>query len=186
MFQTNSEFLSVLWNFVRTGIIFALFCDAVRFVRIALDGGRTAVFFTDLVLAIISAPVMMFASVEYGFGIMRFYYILAMIFGMLGYFFTIGFITRFIAIGIGKVVGYIKKRLKNLIYNPVVMLFGFIKQRMLNIFEQIRQKTAKNKENLQLSLKKHTAMLYNNKIGKLCVNGGEKKNVVKAKVRKKA
>ena len=99
---------------------------------------------------------------------------------------TIGFITRFIAVLVAKAFSYLRKRLYSYIYNPIVARIGFIRQKLLNIFEQMHQKTLKYKENLHFGLKKHTAMMYNNKIGKLCTNGGEERNVIKAKVRKKA
>ncbi len=186
MFQTSSEILSVMWSFVATGFFYGIFCDAVRFIRIALGGGKTALFVADLILSVLSAPILILASIEYGEGIMRMYYILSFSAGLWTYFLTIGFLTRHLAILAGKIVYHIKNMIKKLIYNPIVKLFGSIQQKMLNKFAQLHQKTAKSKENLQLSLKKHTAMLYNNKIGKLCTNGGEEKNVIKAKVRKKA
>lgn len=186
MFQTNAEFLSLLGQFVAAGVVIAVLCDIVRFLRIAAGAGKAAVFVTDVIMTVISAVIVFFVTIETGAGKPRLYYFLAAALGMAVYFFTIGIVTKFIAGLFGKLFSRIKKSVKGIIYNPLVTYISFIRQKMLNVFEQMRQKTSKYAENLHFGLKKHTTMLYNNKIGKLCTNGGEERNVVKAKVRKKA
>ncbi len=186
MFQTSSEFLAVMGKFAAAGVLLAVFCDGVRFIRIVLNGRKAAVFVTDFFLTVVSMLVIMIMSVEYGAGILRGYYIISTLFGMVLYFFTIGFITKAVAVFIGKLVFHLKRYLYNIIYNPFVTFFSSIQQKMLNVFEQLRQKTSKCIENLHFGLKKQAPMMYNNKIGKLCANGGEERNVIKAKVRKKA
>ena len=186
MFQTNEEFLTLLGEFAVTGVFIAVFCDAIRFLRTIAGGGKITVFITDLLMTVFSALFLLFASIETSSGSIRLYYILAAMLGMAVYFATIGVITGFISRFLAGIFAGFRRTLVKLIYNPIVKLFSFIKQKMLNVLVQLQQKTSKYKENLHFGLKKRTPLLYNNKIGKLCTNGGEERNVIKAKVRKKA
>lgn len=185
MFQTIPDFLNVLFIFFKAGIVFAVFCDVVRFLRISFSLGKTAVFISDVFVLITAAPYVMLLSVEYGYGMLRGYYLLAIIFGMTVYFFTVGYVTGFIAKVSGKIILKIKKLLKKLIYNPIVTLFSSIQQKFSDKFEHLRQKNINSTENLHFGLKKPSTMMYNSRIGKLCANGGGERNVIKAKVRKK-
>ena len=173
MFQTNDEFLTLLGQFLITGFFIAIFCDIVRFLRIAFDAGKTAVFITDFLMTIFSALFLLFASIETSAGSMRLYYLLAALLGMAVYFVTVGVITGFIAKIVCKLLLIIRKALFKTVCKPFVQLLVSIKQKLTDFFEHLQQKTSKYKENLHFGLKKHTPMLYNNKIGKLCTNGGE-------------
>ncbi|MBQ8613205.1 MAG: hypothetical protein IJ416_03225 [Ruminiclostridium sp.] len=186
MFLTDTEFLWLLGEFLVTGVITAVFLDIIRILRIIAGAGKTAVFISDMLMTIIFAVVVMFTAIENGYGKLRIYYFAAAALGLLLYFFTIGMITRFIASFAGKFLRRAVKYVSGLICKPVFALFGSIKQKNVYFFVQLRQKISKRAENLQFGLKKHPPMMYNNKIGKLYLKGGEERNVIKAKVRKKA
>lgn len=186
MFYSNAEFLSILGQFLAAGVVIAVFWDIFRCIGIVIGAGKILTFVIEFILTILTAIVIMLLSLEIGNGKLRLYYFLSAMLGMAVYFMTIGFITRFIAVLAGKLFSFLRKKLYSLVYNPIVTRISFIRQKMLNVFAQMHQKTLKHKENLHFGLKKHAAMMYNNKIGKLCANGGEERNVIKAKVRKKA
>ncbi len=186
MFQTNEEFLELMGEFASVGLFIAVFCDAVRFLRTVTGAGKVAVFITDFLMTVISSLFILFASIETSSGSIRIYYLLAVLFSMAVYFTTVGVITGFIARLLAKLLLRVRRVAVRFMYNPVVRIFILIKQKMFNVLVQLQQKTSKYKENLHFGLKKRTPMLYNNKIGKLCTNGGEERNVIKAKVRKKA
>lgn len=186
MFLTNAEFLALLGQFAEAGFIIAVFWDIVRFIRIVMNGGKISVFISDFFLTVITLLVIMFLSIEWGGGRIRLLFFVSSVFGMVIYFYTIGVITKAIAGIINKLFLRLRKCIGRYIYKPVERFFELIKQKSLNIFAQIRQKMLKYVKKSDLGLKKHTSMLYNNKIGKLCANGGEERNVIKAKIRKKA
>lgn len=186
MFLTDSEFLYILGRFAMVGAVLAVLWDAVRFIRIAAGGGRIALFASELILTVISVVVVFFCAVEWGGGKLRLYYCIAAVFGMAVYFLTIGMITRFLAVITGKLLSGLKKCIGKYIFKPIIALFSSILQKTVGVFEQLQQKMLNYVKKSRFGLKKHPPILYNNKIGKLCANGGEERNVIKAKVRKKA
>lgn len=186
MFQTNAEFLQILGKFLWVGVFIAVIWDIFRIVRLIFSGGKVWVFITDFFLTILTALLMLFFSFEIGSGKLRGYYFLAAGIGAAVYFFTVGFLTRFIAVLLGKLVSAVKKSFILHIYNPIVMRIRANKQKMFRFFDQKYQKISNNVKKSDFRLKNHRQMLYNNKIGKIYRNGGEEKNVIKAKVRKKA
>ncbi len=189
MFQTNAEFLSVIGHFAVIGFFLGIIYDLVRIVRIIFSTGKIIGFVTDFFTMLFSGLVLALFAIDTPTGKLRLIYIIAAVFGMTLYLITIGKITVYPARFAGKLVGFIKRLLRKYIIKPMYNCFGFLKQKSTALFVELQQKNRKYKEKLRFGLKKTPSLLYNknnNKMSKLCQNGGEERNVIKAKVRKKA
>lgn len=186
MFITDAEFLGILGRFAEAGFIIAIFLDMIRFLRIVFDSGKIAVFISDFLSSALIIVILMFLSIEWGGGRPRLLFFFSAAFGMLIYFYTVGIVTKMIAKAFNKLFMKLKRRIAYYIYSPIKSFFRLVKQKTNSFFVYLRQKTKNYVKKTDFGLKKHTNMLYNNKIGKLYSNGGEERNVVKAKVRKKA
>ncbi len=189
MFQTNAEILSVIGHFAVIGFFLGVFYDIIRIIRIILGTGKVFTVVTDIIAMLISGLVLIFFGVDTPTGKLRLIYILAAVFGMTVYLITIGKITVYPARLAGKLVKFIKSLLIKYIIKPICNFFCFLKQKSTAFFVEIQQKSKKYQEKLRLGLKKTPSVVYNdniNKMSELCQIGGEERNVIKAKVRKKS
>ncbi len=189
MFQTNSEFLSVIGEFAFTGFFLGILYDIIRCFRTAFMTGKVFAFITDFIVMLVSGFVLFYSSIDTPTGDLRLIYVLAAVFGMAIYLITIGKITVYPARLAGKLIAFIKKGIKRFIIKPACNFFVFLKQKLTAHFGELRQKMKKKQENSHFGLKKTPPLLYNNdnnKMSKLCQIGGEERNVIKAKIRKKA
>lgn len=186
MFDETGEFLATLGSFFVVGLFYGAFYDIIFFLRIVFGAGKIITFITDFLSVILFSLVVMFFSLELTAGDIRLYYFISSGAGVTVYLFTIGFITRFIAKKVKKIshkmYGFLKKHILNRIYD----FLSSNCRKMIDRFVNIYRKTSKKAEKTQIRLKNKTPIMYNSKIGKLCTNGGEERNVIKAKVRKKA
>lgn len=189
MFQTNSEFLAVIGQFAVIGFVLGFLYDIVRFFRKALGTGRILAFITDFFAMIISGLVLLFFAIDTPTGNIRLIYVLAAAFGMVFFLITIGKITGFIAGLTSRFFAFIKGRLRKYVFKPISDCFVSLKQKLTALFGELHQKMKIYKEKSHFGLKKAPSVLYNknnNKMSELCQIGGEERNVIKAKVRKKA
>ena len=188
MFETNAQFLSVIGDFAVVGFFLGILYDIVRFFRTALGTGKIFRFISDFVIMIISGLIVFYHSLDTPTGNIRIIYVFAATAGMVFYLITIGKITAFIARLLGRLISLLKTKIKSTLYKPVISTFNLIKQKLTSFFSEIRQKMLIYKEKSHFCLKKTPSMMYNknNKISELYPNGGEERNVIKAKVRKKA
>lgn len=189
MFQTDSQLLGIIGQFAVTGFILGFFYDTVRCFRIIFGTGRIFAFITDFFATVISGFVLFYSAIDTPTGNLRLIYVLAAVFGMALYLITIGKITVYPAKLIGKLVSFIKNTIKKFIIKPICNFFVSLKQKLTAYFSELHQKTKKKQENSHFGLKKTPPLLYNsnnNKMSKLCQIGGEERNVIKAKIRKKA
>ena len=188
MFETNAQFLSVIGEFAVIGLFLGLFCDIFRFLGTALGLGKIYDFISGFFAMIISGLALLFFSLDTPTGKVRIIYVIAAAVGIAFYMITIGKITKLIAKLAGKLLTIFKQQTKSLIYNPIIRILSAFKQKLTSFFVEIHQKTKKYTEKSHLGLKKSSSMMYNrnDKIRKLYPNGGEERNVIKAKVRKKA
>jgi len=185
MFDETGEFLATLGNFFIVGLFFGLFYDIICFFRIVFGSGKVITFISDFFSVILFSLVVMFFSLELTAGEIRLYYFISAAAGVVVYLFTIGFVTRFAAKIMKKLsekfYKLIKKRFLNRIYDFLSSNCRKIAERFVNFYRKI----SKKKEKTHFRLKNKTPIMYNSRIGKLCTNGGEERNVIKAKVRKK-
>lgn len=189
MFQTDAEFLSVIGQFAVAGFFLGVFYDIIRIIRIVLGTGKVFAFITDVLAMLLSGLVLIFFGIDTPTGKLRPIYMLAAAFGMAVYLITIGKITVYPARLAGRLVGFIKSLFRKYIIHPICNFFSLIRQKSTAFFVELLQKNRNYQEKLRIGLKKTPSVLYNknnNKMSKLCQNGGEERNVIKAKVRKKA
>lgn len=189
MFYTDSEILEIIGQFAVTGIVLGLLYDALRFIRIALNTGTVFIFITDFFAMVFNGLVLMYLSFNTPTGSLRLIYVVSAVFGMILYLVTIGKFTTFLASISAKVISFLKRRINIYILKPIFNRFGFIKQKLTAVFGELHQKMKNYKEKSDFGLKKTATMLYNknnNKMSILSQNGGEERNVIKAKIRKKA
>ena len=177
MFYTDSEILAIIGQFALSGIVLGFLYDILRFIRTAFATGAVFAFITDFFAMIFSGLVLMLI------------YIISAAFGMILYLITIGRLTAFLAGAVAKLVFCLRNSAKKFVFNPIYRFFRFIKQKSTSIFDRLHKKMKIYKEKSDFGLKKGLSLLYNknnNKMSKLCQNGGEERNVIKAKIRKKA
>lgn len=189
MFYTDSEILAIIGQFALSGIVLGFLYDILRFIRTAFSAGNVFTFITDFFAMIFSGLVLMLLSVDTPTGRLRLIYVLSAVFGMVLYLITIGRLTAFLAGLASKFVFCLRNSAKKFIFNPLYRFFGFIRQKSTNVFDRLYKKIKIYKEKSDFGLKKGLSLLYNknnNKMSKLCQNGGEERNVIKAKIRKKA
>ncbi len=189
MFQTNSQILAIIGDFAVIGFILGFLYDIVRFFRKALGLGRIFTFVTDFLSMIFSGLVLLFFALDTPTGSIRLIYVLAAVFGMVIYLITIGKITGFLALMLANFFTHLKKKLRQYIVTPILKRFVFLKQKLTAFFGELHQKMKIYKEKSHFGLKKQPTVLYNknnSKMSKLYQNGGEERNVIKAKIRKKA
>lgn len=188
MFLTNAQMLSVIGDFAVIGFILGFLYDILRFFRKALGLGRVFVFITDFLSMIFIGLVLLFFALDTPTGNLRLIFILAAVFGITLYLITIGKITGFLAMITGNFFTYLKKKLKKYVINPIIRRFVFLKQKLTAFFGELHQKMKISKEKSHFGLKKQPTVLYNknnSKMSELYQNGGEERNVIKAKIRKK-
>ena len=189
MFYTDSEILAIIGQFALSGIVLGFLYDILRFIRTAFATGAVFAFITDFFAMIFSGLVLMLLSVDTPTGRLRLIYILSAAFGMILYLITIGRLTAFLAGAVAKLVFCLRNSAKKFVFNPIYRFFRFIKQKSTSVFDRLHKKMKIYKEKSDFGLKKGLSLLYNknnNKMSKLCQNGGEERNVIKAKIRKKA
>lgn len=182
MFDETGEFLAILGQFFIVGLFLGVLYDIISFFRIIFGAGKISLFISDFIFVIISALTVVFFSLELTAGEIRIYYFVSAGSGVTAYVFTIGFVTRFFA----KLIRKIIKRVHCIFQNKCSTFLSSKRRKLSSVFVNIYRKISKNKEKAHLHLKNKRPIMYNSRIGKLCTNGGEERNVIKAKVRKKA
>lgn len=186
MFDETGVFLSTLGSFFIVGLFFGIFYDIVCFLRIVFGAGKIITFITDFFSVILFSLVVMFFSLELTSGETRLYYFISSGAGVAVYLFTIGFITRFVAKIVKKLSYKLNNFLKKHFLNHIYDFLSSNCRKILGGFVNFYRKITKKAEKTHFRLKNKTPIMYNSRIGKLCTNGGEERNVIKAKVRKKA
>lgn len=189
MFQTNSEFLGVIGQFAAIGFVLGFLYDIIRFIRKALGTGRIFAFITDFFAMLFSGLVLLYFAIDTPTGTLRPIFAVSALFGMTVYLITIGKITGLIAGLTGRFISFIKAKIRKYILKPISERFVFLKQKLTGLFGELHQKMKIYREKSHFGLKKAPSVLYNrdnNKMSELCQIGGEERNVIKAKVRKKA
>lgn len=189
MFQSDTQILQLVGQFAITGFFLGMFYDVIRCFRIAFDSGKVFTFITDFLAVVISGYVLFFTAIDTPTGDLRLMYVISAVFGMAVYLITIGKITVYPARLLSKLITLIKRTIGKLILKPLFSGFVSLKQKLISHFGELRQKMKKKQENSHFGLKKSPPLLYNsnnNKMSKLCQIGGEERNVIKAKIRKKA
>ena len=188
MFETIEQTLSLLGNFTVIGFFLGSIYNCGRFIRLIFPNSKALTFMTDLIFIISSALIIFAFSVELGSGAVRLYYFAAALFGFAIYSVTLGLLTPAAARLIKTLSVYAYKAMYRTIIDPLIKLFGFIKQKTMYIFIIIHKNILKIAEKCILHLKKVHTSLYNKKdlykIEKLSSEGGEGRNVIVAKVRK--
>ena len=187
MFETTSEVFALFGQFAFIGFILGFIYDIGRFFRISLSLGRIFTFVHDFFSVFLGGMIIFIFSVELGVGNLRFFYIFAALLGFTVYLLSLGNLTALIARAISKSL----KKLLIIIKTGVIKLFHTIKKtfypKCSAVFVKIKQKKDYLSEKCKIHLKNSTELVYNNsnsKIGKVSQNGGENRNVIKAKVKK--
>ena len=189
MFETTQQVLLLFGQFAVIGFALGFVYNAIRFIRIIFSSGSVFTGITDFIFAAVSGLVIFIFSVELGVGNLRFFYLIAAAIGFAIYTVTLGNLTAFAAKLARKLIVMLLGFIKKAIVNPVITYFKIIRQKIAENFVKIRQKTSNFIEKHKIHLKKPKGLVYNknnNKIGELDQNGGEIRNVIKAKVRKNA
>ncbi|MBQ8884278.1 MAG: spore cortex biosynthesis protein YabQ [Oscillospiraceae bacterium] len=189
MFLTDAQLLNIIGQFAVIGLVLGFLYDILRFIRITFSSGRVFTFITDFFSMIFNGLVLLYFAIDTPTGNLRLIYVIAAVFGMVLYLITIGRITGFLAGFTNKFVTMLKRKTKAIILKPINKFYIFIKQKSTRLFGELHQKINIYKEKSVFGLKKAPILLYNednNKMSKLCQNGGEERNVIKAKIRKKA
>ena len=189
MFETTRQVLLLFGQFAVIGFALGFLYNALRFIRIIFSSGSVFTGITDFIFVAVSGLIIFIYSVELGVGNLRLFYLIAAGIGFSVYTVTLGNITALFARFSRKLLimifGYIKQKL----VKPLIAHFKIIRQKIAENFVKIRQKTSIFIEKHKIHLKKPKGIVYNknnNKIGESDKNGGEIRNVIKAKVRKNA
>ncbi len=189
MFETTRQVLLLFGQFAVIGFVLGFVYNALRFIRIIFSSGSVFTGITDFIFVAVSGLVIFIFSVELGVGNLRLFYLIAAGIGFAVYTVTLGNITALVARLARKLLimlfGFIKRK----IVNPFIAFLKVIRQKTAENFVKIRQKTSNFIEKHKIHLKKPKGIVYNennNKIGESDQNGGEIRNVIKAKVRKNA
>lgn len=183
----TTEILNLISRFVFIGFILGFLYDIGRIIKYSFNLKKVFSFFHDFVFTFISGIVIFAFSVEPGDGGVRFFYIISALVGFTLYILSLGFVTKLMA----KTLYKLNKRIYIAIRKAFCTLIDIISKtiypKFYTFFVKIRQKKSELSEKCKIHLKKSIDMVYNNdksKIGKLSENGGENRNVVKAKVKK--
>lgn len=186
MFETTHDVLTQLGQFALVGFFLGLLYDFFRILRILFRHPKLLVNIEDIVFMPFAAFVLFCFSVEIGLGAFRLYYLLSALFGAAVYHFTFGYLTRFAAELIRKILFAAAKIANKIILKPLKKVFGAIYLKIRSIFGAICRKSKKVAEKVRMPLKRRREMVYNNSISNMGEVGGEERSVIKAKVRKKA
>ena len=187
MFETASEVFALFAQFAFIGFVLGFIYDIGRFFRISMSAGRLFTFIHDFLSIFLGGMVIFIFSVELGVGNLRFFYIVAALLGFAIYLLSLGNLTALIA----KAISRSLKRLLRFIKTGFIKLFNTIRKtfypKCSAVFVKIKQKKSYLSEKCKIHLKNSTELVYNNsnsKIGEVSQNGGENRNVIKAKVKK--
>lgn len=187
MFETTSEVFALFGQFAFIGFVLGFIYDIGRFFRISLSLGKFFTFIHDFFSVFIGGIAIFIFSVELGVGNLRFFYIFAALLGFSVYLLSLGNLTALIAKTISKTL----KKLLNFIKTGFVKLLHTVKKtfypKCSAVFVKIKQKKDYLSEKCKIHLKNSAELVYNNsnsKIGEVSQNGGENRNVIKAKVKK--
>ena len=187
MSENTAEILNLLSRFVFIGFILGFVYDIGRIIKYSFNLKKAFVFVHDLIFAFLFGIVIFVFSVEPGDGGVRFFYIIAALAGFSVYILSLGFLTKLIAEALHK----LNKRLFSAIKKAFCTLNDKISKTLYPkfnaFFVKIRQKRSDLIEKCKIHLKKNINLVYNNdksKIGELSENGGESRNVIKAKIKK--
>lgn len=186
MFETTHDVLAQLGQFALIGFFLGLVYDLFRILRIMFRHPKLLVNIEDIIFMPFAAFVLFCFSVEIGLGAFRLYYLLSALFGAAVYHFTLGYLTRFAAELIRKILFTVLRLMNKIVLKPLKKIFRAIQQKASPLFGTICRKSKKIAEKVRLPLKRRRDIVYNNSISNMGEVGGEERSVIKAKVRKKA
>lgn len=183
MFESFEDSLGMCELYAVVGFFLGVLYNVFRFVRLAFPKLKIIAAVLDILFAVISAFVLFAYSVEYGTGFFRLYYVLAAAVGFAVNMLTLGFAVP----PVSRLFGRIFRAAAGRIGALLGKLFGAIHQTAGRCFVKISEKSTIFREKCRNVLKTRRNMVYNNednRIGKVYRKGSEKKNGIKAKVRK--
>lgn len=184
MYENISSTLGQCYYFFISGIIFGLFYELLRFLRMLIKHHAAAVFIEDIFYFAVCAFVSFVISLSVGIGYFRIYYIVFEALGAFLYFITVG---RFINKLLKSVVKVIKKFIYAIykeIQPKIAAAFVTIAAKIKLLFGKIAENMPKVEFYHQKGLKTTNKVMYNNKVP--LSEGGESNRVIKAQIKKKA
>ena len=186
MFETTEQTLSLCGTFASAGFILAVLYNIFRFPRLAFPKRRVMGAVLDVTFALIAGLTLFIMSVEYGTGFFRLYYVAAAAFGFAANMLTLGWavppIAKFFSRLCGALGRFIAKA-AGVAVKPVCAIFTKAASKFAVIRKNMREIAENNKIRLQ-SYRQKVYNKSNRKIGEEYGKGGERGNVIKAKVRK--
>lgn len=187
MLENTTEIFGLFSQFVFIGFILGFVYDTGRFIKFSLNSGKLFTFVHDFIFTLIFGIVIFIFSVKSGDGGIRLFCVFAALSGFVVYILSVGFLTKYIAKAFNKFLCMIFSAIKKVICILIEKISKTFYPKFNVLFVKIRQKKSDLSEKCKNYLKKNIRMLYNDsksKIGKLSENGGENRNVIKAKVKK--
>lgn len=187
MLENTTEIFGLFSRFVFIGFILGFVYDIGRFIKFSLNLGKIFTFIHDFIFTFIFGIIIFIFSVKPGDGGIRLFYVFAALAGFTVYILSIGFLTKHIAKAFNRFFSMLFSAIKNAICILIEKISKTFYPKFNVLFVKIRQKKSDISEKCKNYLKKNIRMVYNDsksKIGKLSENGGENRNVIKAKVKK--
>lgn len=184
MFESISSTFMQCGCFLLTGFLFGTAYEVLRFIRLMIRHNALLISIEDTLFLSLCAIVSFIVSLSVGSGYFRIYYVAFEILGISAYFFTLGRLLNFI---LRRIVGSIKRilqkifgRLARMCRKVIVAITHKLKSVFVIIYESVTNIIKKH----QKRLKSPKGLVYNSKVeGK--DERTEKRNVIKAQVRKK-
>lgn len=181
MFETISQTLLLGGYFLILGVVFGLFFELFRFLRLLIRHNTLAVTLEDCVFSVVSAIVSFIVALSVGGGYFRLYYVFFEATGFIVYYFTIGRIIHLISRRAVVLFRRILRLFFAIANRFFSRLFVFIKQKFklqfVIIYKFFTKPIILSKKLLQNRYK----MVYNNKRSNKA-EGSENKNAVKARI----
>lgn len=183
MFESFSESLGLFGIYTIMGLVFGFVYYLGSFIRTGFGLNKVVERIGDCLFILICGLIVFLYSVTIGTGTIRLYYLFALALGFSIYSVTLGRLTVLLANGFRRVV----LRVRGVVFSAFLKITKPILLKIRVLFVDIQQKLSKFKEKRKIYLKNDTDLVYNvniNKMGKIVGEGGENRNVIKAKVSK--
>ena len=185
MFETTRQTLGLIGIFAAVGFALGFFYNIVKFIRLTFTKASVLNNALDLIFMLFSAFVLFVFSVEYGTGFFRLYYVFSALVGFLLYTVTLGFLTRPLSKLFRALLCAVSGLLSRYFVSPIRKIIVLIKQNAALLFGKIHKIVSNFIEFHKIHLKKDRKAVYNKNNSKKA-EGGESRNVIKAKVRRNA
>lgn len=199
MFEPISESLSQLAGFAVIGFFLAVAYEPLRIIRLFHRQGDFFVCLQDFLFLTFAGFVTFIYSMELGGGSFRLFYAVGELFGAAVYFLTVGRLVSMLSDRIVRGVKWVLRKIDSLLVKPVcrtvVKIYKWIQKKLVKLYNL----TGTHAQKSARYLKKSAGVLYNkhkphfsrnparpHKTANINVNTKEKRNVIKAEIRKKA